>query len=159
MLFINLRQDLWLELNTPTLEMEFMHMIDLCLMKILEVDLLALPSSSFFLLSSSFLLAYSLLFFLFRHDFRFLGVHGVCWPRAYERKRENGFCFVFQLCLQYSFSLSFSLLWPNICQVGEKNCVLFIFSFCSLDSIFKITLIANLSPIKSCLLVLPKPCV
>ena len=146
--------------------MVFMHMIDLiwwCLWR-LDFLLLAffffLPPFSLFI--PSFLLVYHLLWTRFSD---FVCVFW-CRPRARVKKGRRRLGLVFALFL--SFFLSIFLFISHSClslcslaeqAIGGGFCVSFFFSFCSLDSIFKITLIANLSPINSCLLVLPKPCV
>ena len=79
-------------------------MLDLVLMMSLKVEMLALPSSSFSLLSSSFLLAYSLLFFLFSGVLAFGCARGE-FGRELESKIEgNGFA----LCLCFFGGMTIS---------------------------------------------------
>ena len=87
--------------------------------------MLGLPSS-FLLLSSSFLLAFSLLFFLFRGVFQISYVC-MCWSREVERKRENYALFL--LASPNGFlSLFLLFFWPSKALRGGKWFVLF--SFC-----------------------------
>ena len=121
------------------------------------------------LLSSSFLLVYSFISSCLSSPLDEIFRFCVCVlvqaeSQSEKRKKKTwfGLCslsFFLSLNLSFHFSfLSFSMLFGRASHRGGF-CVSFFFSFCSLDSIFKITLIANLSPINSCLLVLPKPCV
>ena len=127
-------------------------MLDLCLMKILEVDLLALPSSPFFLLSFSFLLAYLLLFFLFGHDLRFLGVHGSVGRELMGGKGEK--MTLSCVCTKMFLSLFLALLLAEH-MLGGK--VLFSFLLFFLLSCFKIQNCIKW-PFTSCLVVFAKPC-
>ena len=80
------------------------------------------------------------------------------WPRGMRGKEKKMTLFV-SCFLKRLLSLSFLSLFPLAENglVGGGLCFIF-FSFSSLVSIFKIALIANLSHIKSCLVVLLKPC-
>ena len=101
-------------------------MLDLVLMEFLEVDLLALPSSSF-------LVAYLLLFFLFRWVFRFLFVYGVCWPRGIGEKREKNVLLsilAFLLFNYFFLFLSFLGLAESLALWGGKYFCFLLFPFC-----------------------------
>ena len=90
------------------------------------------PSSSFFLLSPSFLLGFFLLFFLLGHDFRFLGVHGGVGREVCEENERGRLCFLYA---QNDFSsLSFLILAEHMLCGGV--CVSFFFSFITLASRF-----------------------
>ena len=110
--------------------MAFMHMIDFCLMEILKVELLALPSSSFFFLSSSFLLAFTLPSFLFGGVLAFGWVWRVFGRETMREKMRDLF-----LALDIFLSLSFFALAENG-FVGGGNNALFYFLLVCLASFF-----------------------
>ena len=83
------------------------------------------PSSSFFLLSSSFLLVFSLLFFLFRGVLAFGWVRRGVWPRALERKERIRLSLF--LVFPRLLSLFLALFWPRDRLVWGSEMVYFSF--------------------------------